>query len=205
MWKMAENLLNAVGRKLEYWVTGQSGFQIRTGDLTGGSTVNNETQAKLLLDDVRRELVQKFRIQLRWPVMLQLQRPPGVGWKATFYNPEGNLGRYTAYLLGSTPAHQIQIRPALPRARFRALLAHELIHAYQREANILPSNQALREGMARWAEYHFLLGSSPLEAKRLLRIRHYTFGKAIHTILDYEKSHGTPETVRWLHESERTH
>lgn len=198
MWKFAENVLNQVGRKLEYWFTGQSSFRINSGDMSAGASVNNETQARLLLEDVRKDIRSHFQLELRWPVLLQLQHPPGIDWKASFYNAEGNLGRYTSYQLGATPAHQIQVRPGLPRARFRAVLAHELMHAYQREADILKTNQALREGMARWAEYYFLVRANPKEAQRLLKIRHFTFGKAIHTILAYEKQHGTQQTMRWL-------
>ena len=161
-------------------------------------TVETDLEGKLQLDRVRAELSQDFGLTTRWPVLLEVKAPPPLGWKAGFYHSEGNLGRYEIKTLGPSRGHHVTIRPGLQTPIFRAILAHELVHAAQTEHNILTGNQALREGMARWVEYHFLKDQQPNEAERLRKLRHYTFGKAIETILEYEERHGRQATLGWL-------
>jgi hypothetical protein len=164
----------------------------------GVRTVETDLEGKLQLDSVRTELAREFSLGTRWPVLLEVRKPPPLGWKAGFYHSEGNLGRYESKQLGSNQGHHITVRPGLRTSVFRAILAHELVHAAQTEGELLLGNQALREGMARWVEFHFLRKDQPEEAERLRKLRHYTFGKAIETILEYEKRHGRQETLRWL-------
>lgn len=196
-------LLTSVGRFIEYQLTGQADFRIAIPN-TGVRTVETELEGKLQLEPVRRQLREEFSLCLHWPILLEVVKPPPLGWRAGFYNSEGNLGRYQARSLGSQQAHHITVRPGLRSAVFRAILAHELVHAVQTENGILVGNHALREGMARWVEYHFLKTVCPQEAQRLLRLRHYTFGKAIESILDYEKNHGRALTLAWLSGYERS-
>lgn len=196
--QILEKVITTVGRALEFALTGQSDFRLTLSEFSESPTVNGSVQARLVLDELRPALRREFGIQLAWPVLLELKQPPGWSWKATFYHAEGNLGRYVPHELGERKAHQVMIIPGLPRPRFRAILGHELVHAYQREAGILKKNRALREGMARWIEYHLLSTSAPSEAQKLLKIRHYTFGKAVQVIVDYEKEHGTRATMEWL-------
>lgn len=191
------DILTSVGRFIEYQLTGQADFRIRV-PFAGVRTVETELEGKLQLDTVRGELSREFALNLRWPIMLEVKKPPPLGWKAGFYHSEGNLGRYESKKLGQSQGHHVTVRPGLPTAVFRAILAHELVHAAQTEENLLLGNQALREGMARWVEYHFLRHEQPAEAERLLKLRHYTFGKAVETILEYEKEHGRKPTLRWL-------
>ena len=193
-----ENAINLMGRSLEFALTGQSNFRINLGDSAKYVTINEPIQAKIAQDDVRLQMRELFGIDFRWPILVDLKQPPPLGWKATFYNPDGNLGRYTMQELRGYPTHQLQIAPGMTRLRFCALLAHELTHAYQREMSILASNQALREGMARWVEWHFLKRSKVEEAQKLLKIKHYTFGRAIDTIVEFEKIHGRSKTMEWL-------
>jgi hypothetical protein len=190
-------ILTSVGRFIEYQLTGEADFRIRTPNVSV-RTVETELEGKLQLDSVRTELAKEFGLSTRWPVMLEVKKPPPLGWKAGFYHSEGNLGRYEPKQLGATQGHHITVRPGLQTAIFKAILAHELVHAAQTEGSLLVGNQALREGMARWVEYHFLKTEQPGEAERLLKLRHYTFGKAIETILKYEKEYGRRETLRWL-------
>lgn len=190
-------ILTSVGRFIEYRLTGESDFRIRT-PFAGVRTVETDLEGKLQLDSVRAELAREFGLQTRWPILLEVKKPPPLGWKGGFYHSEGNLGRYESKKLGANQGHHITIRPGLQSAIFRAILAHELVHAAQTENDLLVGNQALREGMARWVEYHFLKANQPGEAERLRKLRHYTFGKAIETILEYEKKHGRGETLRWL-------
>lgn len=196
--ELLEQLINRVGRTIEYALTGQSSFNLTTSEFSTAAIIGSSVQARMALDEVREQLDQEFGIRLTWPVLLELKQPPALGWKAEAYNSEGNMGRYTLQEMGDKRAHQVMIIPGLPRPRFCALLAHELVHAFQREKGILVSNQGLREGMARWVEYRFLIRTAPKEAEKLLKIRHFTFGKAIHAVLDYEKQHGVAATMAWL-------
>ena len=194
---MILNFLTSIGRFIEYQLTGESDFRIRA-PFAGVRTVQTDLEGKLQLDTVRPELMREFGLQTRWPILLEVKKPPPLGWKGGFYHSEGNLGRYEYKRLGANQGHHITIRPDLQTAVFRAILAHELVHAAQTEGELLVGNQALREGMARWVEYHFLKADRPGEAERLRKLRHYTFGKAIETILEYEKKHGRHETLQWL-------
>lgn len=190
-------VLTALGRFIEYQLVGQSSFQL--GDAHPGvRTVQTELEGKLQLEPVQNKLKEDFGLSLHWPILLEIKTPPPLGWKAGFYHSEGNLGRYEPQGLGRHQGHHIMIRPGLPLPAFQAVLAHELIHAVQTERKLLIDNQALREGMARWVEYHFLKTSDSVRAQRLRQLRHYTFGKAIETILEYEANHGRLETLRWL-------
>ena len=193
--------LNSLGRLIEYQLTGQADFRIQLPN-TKTRTVETDLEGKLQLNSVRSELLQQFSLSLRWPIMLEVKKPPPLGWKAGFYHSEGNLGRYQAKPLGSQQGHHVTVRPGLRTAVFRAILAHELVHAAQTEGDLLVGNQALREGMARWVEYHFLKNDCPDEAERLRRLRHYTFGKAIETILEYETQNGRQSALKWLRDFE---
>lgn len=188
--------LVALGHALERACFGQSQSNYSTSQLAGADTVITPHQAKQALQEVRRQLSQEFGIDLRWPILVEVKAPPAAGWKASFYNSEGNLARHSLIDLKGSPAHQVLVRPKLTRLRFKALLAHELVHAYQREANFLNQNLGLREGMARWVEFHFLQGTD--EAQRLLKLRHYTFGRSMRDILDFENLNGRTATMNWL-------
>ena len=185
-----------VGRAIERACFGQSHFRITTSEFSNAPTIDNMVQAKMALAEVRRQLAEEFSIELRWPLLLELKVPPALGWKAAVYNPEGNMARHTVVDFKGTPAHQMWVKPGLTRARFKSLVGHEMVHAFQREANFLNENLSLREGMARWVEFHFLKGSS--EAERLLKLKHYTFGRSIESILEYESKSGRQATLKWL-------
>lgn len=191
------DMLSSVGRFIEYKLTGQSEYKLMV-PFEGARTVNTDLEGKLQLDEVRKQLWSGFSMKTRWPVLLEVKAPPPAGWKAGFYHSEGNMGRYQVSQMGSEKSHQIAVRPNLPTQVFRAILAHELVHAYQTEKRLLMHNRALREGMARWVEYHFLKDALPKQAEKLLNVRHFTFGKSVNTIVAYESEHGREETLRWL-------
>lgn len=190
-------MLTSVSRFLEYKLTGQSEYKLIV-PFEGVRTVNTELEGKLQYDQVRKDLWRDFSIRLNWPVLLEVKVPPPAGWKAGYYHSEGNLGRYQLNKMGSEQSHHVTVRPSLPTAVFRAILAHELVHAYQTETRMLLENRALREGMARWIEYHFLRADHPEEAAKLLNLKHFTFGKAVTTIVEYEKNSGREQTLQWL-------
>lgn len=193
------DLLSSVGRFIELQLTGQSEYRLMI-PFEGARTVNTDLEGRLQLEEVRPQLRKEFSIQIRWPVLLEVKTPPPLGWKAGFYHSEGNLGRYQVNTMGAENSHVISIRPNLTVAQFRAILAHELVHAYQTEYRQLEKNRALREGMARWVEYHFLKQSMPKEAEKLLLMKHFTFGKSVNTILEFETLHGRDRTLAWLRE-----
>lgn len=168
--------------------------------MTKFTVIDDVGQVRLLQRAVQAELRVQFQFALEHPVLVELKMPPAQGWRGNYYNPEGNLGRYTMLDLGGMKTHQILVRPGLEKTRFCAILAHEMTHAYQRERSILTENQALREGMARWVEYHLLRQDKSPEAHRLLKLENYTFGKAIESILSYEKQHGRAATLQWLNQ-----
>ena len=194
---MIVDILSSVGRFIEFQLTGQSDFRLMV-PFDGVRTVNTELEGKLQLDDVKKFLWNEFSIKTRWPVLLEVKAPPPAGWKAGFYHSEGNLGRYQVNKMGSVKSHQVTVRPNLPTPIFRAILGHELVHAFQTENQLLGNNRALREGMARWVEYHFLKNDQPKEAAKLLQMKHFTFGKAVNTIVSYEMEHGRQKTLQWL-------
>lgn len=165
---------------------------------TGARTINTDLEGKLQLDTLREKLFEEFSIRTTWPILLEVKIPPPAGWKAGFYHSEGNLGRYQVHRFGEVESHQITVRPGLATPVFRSILAHEIVHAFQTEAAILEQNLALREGMARWVEYHLLKETQPKAAAKLLKTRHFTFGKSVTTIVAYEKDHGRRATLEWL-------
>ena len=192
---LAEAFVGAV-QALERACLGQSSFRWTGSEFATAASIDNSVQAKMALSEVRQKLQDEFSIRLHWPILMELKAPPARGWKAQFYNSEGNLARHEVVDFRGQQAHQMWIRPGLVRIRFKSLLAHELVHAFQREANFLNQNLGLREGMARWIEYHFLQGSE--EANRLLQLKHYTFGRAVQDILVHESKVGRNATLEWL-------
>lgn len=197
-------VITSVGRALEFALTGQSDYKVTLSEFAEARTIDGTVQCRLVYDELKPYLAQNFGISLVWPTLVELKHPPPRNWKGNFYHSEGNLARYMPQEMGEKRVHQISIAPGLPRPRFRALLGHEMTHAFQREHRLLERNRALREGMARWIEYHLLKEKFPKEAQRLLKLRSFTFGKAVNTIIEYEKVHGTPDTLQWLVEFERT-
>ncbi len=185
-----------VGRAIEKACFGHSGFKLTTSEFSTAASIDNGVQAKMALAEVRQRLAQEFNIELAWPIFLELKVPPAKGWKAMVYNPEGNLARHQVVDFRGSSAHQMWVKPGLTRVRFKSLVAHELVHAFQRETNCLTENLSLREGMACWVEFHFLKGNA--EADRLLKLKHYTFGRSIESILEYESKSGRQATLQWL-------
>lgn len=185
-----------MGRAIEKACFGHSGFKLTTSEFSTAASIDNGVQAKMALAEVRQRLAQEFNIELAWPILLELKVPPANGWKAMVYNPEGNLARHQVVDFRGSSAHQMWVKPGLTRVRFKSLVAHELVHAFQREAGFLTENLSLREGMARWVEFHFLKGSA--EADRLLKLKHYTFGRSIESILEFESRSGRQATLQWL-------
>jgi hypothetical protein len=96
--------------------------------------------------------------------------------------------------------HLVYVLRGLRKERFKAILSHELAHAYLYETELFSSNKAFREGMARWVEYKILLQEGEKEeAQKLLKLKSWHYGKGIARILELEKKTGERELVSYLH------
>lgn len=198
---MVERVLTMLGQAVEKALTGRTEFKLTTSHFEQAPVVNDPIQARMVLDEVKRQLAEEFAIRLRDPVLLELQHPPPLGFKAALASPEAHLGRYMPRTGEAVQVHRILIRPGLERTRFRGVAAHELVHAWQAERAMLRRSRGLREGMARWVEYHVLLRAGREDlAQALLRIRRYVLGRSLRTILEYEGQHGRQATLAWLEE-----
>ena len=179
------------GRSLEFALTGQSEYAVITSELADFHTVTDLPKAKRMLVETRGQLARAFQIEVREPVLLELFS--GKDWTPASlrYVMRGAVGSYQPHLLGNSRSHTIHVLQGLPRGRFKAIVAHELVHAYQAEAGFLTSSRSLREGFARWVEYHVLLDEGDAsEAKRLLGFRRWSAGRGIHALLDIEREGG---------------
>lgn len=186
-----KRLATFAGRTLEFALTGQSEYTVITSELADFRTVTDLPKAKRVMAETRVWLAQAYRIQVREPVLLELFS--GKDWTPASlrYVMRGAVGIYQPHLLGDARSHNIHVLQGLPRGRFKAILAHELVHAYEAEAGILTTHRSLREGFARWVEYHALLEEGETrEAKRLLGFRRWSAGRGIHDLLEIEKRGG---------------
>ena len=192
-------MLNAAGQLVEFVLTGQSNFAITTSDFHKTDTINNSVQAKIALKEVRDLLLERFGIMVIAPVIINLERPRTSKWKEALASNRRHLGNYATRQMGENISHEIHLLPGLERRKFKAVLAHELTHAYQAENNLLASHGGLREGMSRWVEYHTLLELGLRdEARKLCNYRSYILGRGILRIIEHEKKHGRQATMNWL-------
>lgn len=197
--RVVERVLTLLGQTVERVLTGHSEFRFTTSEFHETALVGDRIQARMVLREVQAELASTFGLSLREPVLLDLERPAALGWKATVVGAGGHIGRYAPRWLGERRIHRIVIVPGLPRARFRGVVAHELVHAWQTERGVLRRSRGLREGMARWVEYHVLLRAGlHQEAGRLTRLRRFFVGRSWRDILKHEEVHGREATLRWL-------
>lgn len=197
--QVVERVLTLLGQTVERALTGHSEFRFTTSEFQETACVGDHIQARMVMREVQAELASTFGMRLSEPVLLDLGRPPALGWKATVVGAGGHIGRYTPGWLGERRIHRIVIVPGLPRPRFRGVVAHELVHAWQAERGILRRSRGLREGMARWVEYHVLLRTGwDKEARRLLKLRRFFVGRSWRDILKHEEKYGREATLRWL-------
>ncbi|MCR4783880.1 MAG: hypothetical protein K6A35_05105 [bacterium] len=193
------DILNYLGRSLEFALTGQTNYKITTSEFEKASIIDNEVQAALALKEVRQYLKEKFSIVLRQPVVVHLGQPKTWLWKWRLTSGFNHVGNYYSQPMGQTYSHIITIIPKLERTKFKAVLCHELVHAFQIEHNMLRHLKGYREGMSRWVEYHFLIDHKKSgEAKKLRKIGLAILGNMLNKILAYEEKHGRAATCRWL-------
>ncbi|MBQ7501660.1 hypothetical protein IJT93_02950 [bacterium] len=195
------NIINRLGRAIEFLLTGQTDFRVITSDFVKAEIIDNEVQAKMAMQEVNAYLKKNFSISLSSPVVLRLGEVKTLDWKARLAARFKHLGNYTSKQLGELLTHEITIVPGLERVKFQSVLCHELVHAFQVERGLLKHFKGYREGMSRWAEYHFLCDHHRQdEAKRLKTFEMIIFGHMLNRILSYEARSGRQATCRWLAE-----
>lgn len=191
--------INAVGRFIELCVTGQTDYSLNTSDFRLADSIDNSVQAKLVLKELSPYLKQNFGISLKHPVIINLEKPRTRSWKRAIASAGAHIGSYTTRWLGEDMSHEILLLPGMERRKFKAVLAHELTHAFQAEHKLLRAHQGLKEGMARWVEYHVLCEVGlEREAKKLCSYRSYILGRGVVAILEYERLHGRQAAIEWL-------
>ena len=85
------------------------------------------------------------------------------------------------------------------KGRFKAIVAHELAHAWEREQEILTSDRGLREGFARWIEYKVLQSEGlHAEAARVAGIRTWRYGRGVRTLLAVERKQGEGGVLEFI-------
>lgn len=194
-----ERLINGLGQLIERALTGQTDYRFTTSEFAEAGIICNQVQAKMTLPGVRELLSLRFGIIVKQPVIINLDKPRANNWKAILTADYNHVGLCDTRELGDEQAHSITIVPGLDRRKFQAVLAHEMVHAFQHEQAILRKHRGFREGMARWVEYHTLtsLGLEH-EAQRLLGYRLYLLGRSLNTIMEYSNRHGEKATMEWL-------
>lgn len=192
-------VLERAGRMLEYALTGQSDFAVVTREGRPAARVTDRVRGKRLLEEARRQIGADFGIRIRDPIILELFTDADWRSVARGHLQHATLGWYKPHRMGEADTHTVYVQSGLARARFKAIAAHELVHAYEREAGLLNTNGALREGFARWVEYKVLVGEGAAdEARRLLRIRNWRFGRAVRDLLDLEKERGVAAVLEFV-------
>lgn len=196
--RFLKSTIENAGRALELFLTGQSGYRITTNEFETNDIIEDIVIAKRILESVKLNLDEKYNIKIRQPIVIELIKEDKIrNYAFTWF--EGSLGKYKSQDMIDEKYHMIYIQSGLKKERFKAILAHELAHAYQHEAGMPRTSKALREGMARWVEYKVLLQEGEKnEAFKLLKIKNWLYGKGISRILELEKKTGEKDLIRSL-------
>ena len=184
-------MLTAAGRGLEFLLTGQAGFSIITSDFHDADVITDLVQARRVLLEARTLLESRFGIVVQRPILLDMFEESDWSRAGLQRMWQGTLGHYQPQPLGEKWVHGIRVIKGLVRPRFKAIVAHELAHAWEREAHVLSSDRGLREGFARWVEYKVLQGEGlHAEARRIVGIRTWRYGRGVRTLLAIERERG---------------
>lgn len=182
---------------IEFALTGQSEYQILSSKFADVEVIRDEVSGRMLLAEVREFLWNNFGIRVNSPVVLNLVRPGQIEYP--LFQASGSLGKYRMYHLGEERAHLIFVVSGLKKLRFSGIVAHEYTHAFEREKGLLQHDWILREGLARWAEYKIMLESGAAkEAEKVLKIKHWMYGRGIRRILELEKVMGARQMLEYL-------
>ncbi|MDQ7824484.1 MAG: hypothetical protein RDV48_16905 [Candidatus Eremiobacteraeota bacterium] len=195
-----KSTLVKIGRTIEFLITGQSEFKITTSEfeVNDKPNVRDLTVAKKLLEEMKSLLAGQYGIKVTYPVVIELIKEQRI-WEYSFSWCAGSLGKYRSHLMFDEKYHMVYILSGLKRERFKAILAHELTHAFLYEKKLFTENKSFREAMARWVEYRILLSEGEKhEAGKLLKIKSWMYGRGIVKILALEKKVGREHLVAHL-------
>jgi hypothetical protein len=197
--KIIASTFVAVGRALEFIMTGQSDFRITTEEFAAQDIVYDLVAGKIILEELRSNLKERFDIKLKRPVVLELVKE-GKVQSYNFSWLTGSLGKYKSQMMIDGWYHLVYVKSGMKKERFKAILAHELAHAYQHESGLFTDNKAFREGLARWVEYKILLQEgAKKEAEKLLNLKSWIYGRGIFRVLQLEKETGERNLISRLH------
>lgn len=195
-----KRLVTFAGRSLEFALTGQSEYAVLTSDQADFQCVTDIVKGKRVLTEARSLLADDFHIRIREPVLLELFSTKYWSPASLRYVMRGAVGSYQPHPMGRYNTHSIHVLNGLKRSRFKAIVAHEMVHAYEREARILATNRSLREGFARWIEYKVLQREGEQrECQKLLRLRKWSSGRSIHELLAVERRGGVKAVLEYVH------
>ncbi len=187
-------------RIFERALTGQSDFQFYSSEIADFDAVTDLLHAKMLRREVENYLNKTFGITIQKPVVLELYSGASFDLRGIIMELNGNLGRYHYDRLKNREMiHLVYLKKGLPRERFKAVLAHEMIHAFCREQDIMPTDRYGREGLARWVEHRILKDmGQKAEARKIEKIRTWKYGRAVQNMFALEKKVGTSGVVEYL-------
>ncbi len=196
--KIISGIFVVLGRSIEFFVSGQSDFNIIKSDfdIKKEQSIINDSAAKKLLAQIRKFIDTELYIKVKNPVVLELVRDP-----ASCHVPfvKNGIGKYHSHRMFYEKYHMIYIVSGLTRDKFSSVIAHELMHAFLYENGVFIDNQPMREAAARWAEYSFLiLAGSKKEASKLLSITRPEYGGELKKLLELEKKIGRKNIIRHI-------
>lgn len=189
----ARRFVIVAGRLVEYLLTGEAQFNIYTED--GHSIYDQVTdlsKGKLMMEETKIFMRRNFGIILRRPVVLRIQAGNEFNLKGIWMELRGVQGQYHFENMGkSGMAHMIYMQKGLDKKHFQAILAHEMTHAFLRENELMGTDRYLREGFARWVEYHaFESLGLPEEAEKIRELKTWRYGRAVQKFFELERKVG---------------
>lgn len=203
MIKIIKSIFTEFVRICDYLISGRKEFSITTDgfDEDKYPFINDINIGKKILKIVNEYISDRYAIVVINPVVLELVKSK----EKDFFNftwKEDNLGKYHSQKMINEKYHMIYIMSGLPIKRFKAIVAHELMHAFLYEQKLFVEDQASREAMARWIEYKVLKDlKSKKDVEHILKIKTLNHGSGFKKILKMEKRAGKKPLVRFLIEN----
>lgn len=188
------------GRLIEYLLTGESDFHFYTADGEVYEQVTYIYKAREILKEMREYLARKYGIEIKSPVIIELYSGDEFNLKGIWLQLRGVMGQYHYENLGkSGMAHMIYLKKGMKKKKFKAILAHEMTHAFLRDQELMGCDRFFREGFARWIEYKTLIDLGLLEeADKIMQIKTWKRGKAVEEIFKIEKKVGIMGVMKAL-------
>ena len=203
MIKIIKKIFTEFVRICDYFISGRKEFSITTDgfDEDKYPFIDNINIGKKILKIVNEYISDRYAIVVINPVVLEIVKSKEKDyWNFTW--KEENLGKYHSQKMINEKYHMIYIMSGLPIKRFKAIVAHELMHAFLYEQKLFVDDQASREAMARWIEYKVLKDlNSRKDVQHILKIKTLKHGSGFKEILKMEKRAGKKPLVRFLIEN----